>query len=37
MSKIIKRKRWSNENWYTIDSGNVFLENELMEITNDIS
>ncbi len=35
--KIIKRKRWSNENWYTIDSGNVFLENELMEITNDIS
>jgi len=35
--KIIKRKRWSNENWYTIDSGNVFLENELMEITNDLS
>jgi len=30
--KIIKRKRWSNENWYTIDCGNVFLEKELMEI-----
>jgi|TARA_R110000851_G_scaffold239857_1_gene392568 hypothetical protein len=30
--KITKRKRWSNENWYTIDSGNVFLENNLMEI-----
>ena len=30
--KITKRKRWSSENWYTIDSGNVFLENELMEI-----
>lgn len=35
--KIIKRKRWSNENWYTINSGNVFLESDLMEITNDIS
>jgi hypothetical protein len=32
--KIIKRKRWSNENWYTIDCGNVFLEKELMEIDN---
>ena len=35
--KIIKRKRWSNENWYTIDSGNVFLENDLMEVIDDIS
>ena len=33
--KIVKRKRWSNENWYTINSGKnsyVFLEDELMEI-----
>ena len=30
--KIVKRKRWSNENWYTIDSGDVFLEDQLMEI-----
>jgi len=36
--KIIKRKRWSNENWYTVSSGKncyVFLENEIMEITNE--
>ena len=38
--KIIKRKRWSNENWYTINSGKnsyVFLEDDLMEIIDDIS
>jgi hypothetical protein len=38
--KIIKRKRWSNENWYTISSGKnsyVFLEDDLMEIIDDIS
>ena len=30
--KIIKRKRWSGENWYTLDVGKVFLENEIREI-----
>ena len=38
--KIIKRKRWSGENWYTLDVGNigerqkllVFLEDEIEEI-----
>jgi len=30
--KIIKRKRWSGENWYTLDEGNVFLEDEIEEI-----
>ena len=27
--KIVKRKRWSGENWYTLDVGKVFLENEI--------
>jgi hypothetical protein len=30
--KIVKRKRWSGENWYTLDVGKVFLENEIREI-----
>ena len=37
--KIIKRERWSGENWYTLDVGNsqslkiqVFLEDEIEEI-----
>jgi hypothetical protein len=31
--KIVKRKRWSGENWYTLDVGNVYLEDEIKEIT----
>jgi hypothetical protein len=33
--KIVKRKRWSGENWYTLDIGKVFLENEIKEIENE--
>ena len=33
--KIIKRKRWSGENWYTLDVGNVYLEDEIKEITHE--
>ena len=33
--KIVKRKRWSGENWYTLDEGKVFLENEITEIKYD--
>ena len=33
--KIVKRKRWSGENWYTLDVGKVFLENEIREIKDD--
>tara|TARA_R100001129_G_scaffold108732_1_gene74610 strand:- start:2172 stop:2342 length:171 start_codon:yes stop_codon:yes gene_type:complete len=29
--KIVKRKRWSGENWYTLDVGEVFLEDEIKE------
>jgi|TARA_R100001163_G_C4955826_1_gene121666 hypothetical protein len=29
--KIVKRKRWSEENWYTLDVGEVFLEDEIKE------
>ena len=40
---IIKRKKWSGENWYTIGNykwngdyhTEVYLENELMEIKNE--
>ena len=30
--KIVKRKRWSGEIWYTLDVGEVFLEDEIKEI-----
>ena len=30
--KIVKRKKWSGENWYTLDVGKVFLEDEVKEI-----
>ena len=33
--KIIKRKRCSGENWYTLDVGNVYLEDEIKEITHE--
>ena len=37
--KIIKRKKWSGENWYTISDNknytSVFLENELLEISDE--
>jgi hypothetical protein len=33
--KIVKRKRWSGENWYTLDGGIVFLEDEVKEITHE--
>ena len=31
--KIVKRKRWSGENWYTLDVGEVFLEDEIKALT----
>ena len=33
--KIIKRKRWSGENWYTLGVRNVYLEDEIKEITHE--
>tara|TARA_Y100000356_G_C11122558_1_gene215557 strand:+ start:434 stop:613 length:180 start_codon:yes stop_codon:yes gene_type:complete len=30
--KIVKRKKWSGENWYTLDDGNTFLEDEIKEV-----
>ena len=37
--KIIKRKKWSGENWYTISDNknytSVFLEDELAEVTDE--
>ena len=30
--RIVKRKRWSGENWYTLDVGKVYLEDEIKEI-----
>ena len=33
--RIVKRKRWSGENWYTLDVGNVYLEDEIKEITHE--
>lgn len=30
--KIVKRKEWSGENWYTLDDGNTFLEDEIKEV-----
>ena len=33
--RILKIKSWSGENWYTLDVGKVYLEDEIKEITHE--